>query len=201
MDILLNAHLVSYLMIHQNKHEKLPGTTWKSSNLQIHLQSFFANNNKIFQQSTTKYTQCTRYVRNAAELELMLLELQTNNKIINVICFTEHFIMQGHKCNLQLNNYRLATSYTHIKRRGSCILLREGIEQRYLKNKQISNKYYFACCAIEVITNSLITVCIYQIGNKQYTSLFFKLTKVQILNTNLKKQYFVLISIQIYLRK
>lgn len=116
------------------------------------------------------------FLMNAAELEIALDELQLNGNVVDVICLTEHFIKKGEECHLQLDNYRLATSYARKKKRGgSCILLREGIEHKeLLEINKLAKNIIFECCAIELIAKNLIVICIYRNPEKINVVLFLK---------------------------
>lgn len=98
-------------------------------------------------------------------LNIYIQELLSQQKIIDIICITEHFIMSGQEHLLHIPNYRLAACYArqNSKRGGSCILVKAGHEY---KERPDIMKYSISgiveCCAIELPVHKVIVVCVYR---------------------------------------
>ncbi|CAG9137671.1 unnamed protein product [Plutella xylostella] len=71
--------------------------------------------------------------------------------LIDAICLSEHFMIEGHEGNLNIDGYNLVASYQRKdkKRGGTCILLRQGIEYEVLNiASDLSIPLKFECCAV-----------------------------------------------------
>lgn len=101
-------------------------------------------------------------------LTVCLEELETSQSCVEVLCITEHFIMEGYEKHLDLPNYQLAACYARkkSKRGGACILTRNGLQYKELKTiSRFSLTGVFECCAIELIDYKIVIVCIYRVPN------------------------------------
>lgn len=88
-------------------------------------------------------------------------------KLINVdiLCITEHFIMEGYQNQLYIPNYCLAAIYCRKekKRGGACILVHKELQWKELSRiAKLSTPGVFECCAIDLINYELVIVCIYR---------------------------------------
>ncbi|CAK1598183.1 unnamed protein product [Parnassius mnemosyne] len=90
-----------------------------------------------------------------------LLNIQID---IDVLCITEHFIMSGHEKLIQISNYKLATCYSrNVKRGGACILIKKCHEYTELPDiMKYSITGIIECCAIKLIKQNTIILCIYR---------------------------------------
>lgn len=105
-----------------------------------------------------------------------LEELADSNKIVDVICITEHFMLAGFESNLYLPNYNLASFYSRAnsKRGGTCILLKK--EHKFREIPEI-RKFCLDCilegCAVELTDYKIIIVCIYRVPKPNNLYTFF----------------------------
>lgn len=91
-----------------------------------------------------------------------LLDRQIN---IDILCITVHFIMSGQESLVEIPNYKLSAFYSrdNIKRGGSCILVKKGIEYETLTEiSKYSLSGIMECCAIKLTKFNLIVICIYR---------------------------------------
>lgn len=127
------------------------------------------------------------------DLAVSIQQLKDSNVDIDIICISEHFIMNGFTKYLTLPNYKLAASYnrTNEKRGGTCILLKSGLEFRELTDiAKLSIEGIIECCAVELTKHKIIVVCLYRVpktNNKnELINLFFD--KLDTILINLKKK-------------
>lgn len=102
-------------------------------------------------------------------LDVTLHELENKlNKDIDILCFSETNIRQGSEENVKLNNYKLISSFCRDKSKGgTCILTKKTMDVKPLHfPPNLSAKFYFECCGIEVNTLNLIVITIYRIPNQ-----------------------------------
>lgn len=106
-------------------------------------------------------------------LELLLSNMAPDMKP-DVLCFSETFVKSGEELNINFNNYKLAASYCRSKSRGgSCILVKKGIKFNIITTFNLSNENsIFESCAIEIVNNNIILLCIYRTPYKQNLTLF-----------------------------
>ncbi|KAG6439265.1 hypothetical protein O3G_MSEX000628 [Manduca sexta] len=121
-------------------------------------------------------------------ITVCLEELVEKGLCVDVLCISEHFIMEGYDKYLVIPNYHLAACYTRkeSKRGGTCILVRNGHQYKELKQiTKMSETGIFECCAIELITYKIAIVCIYRVPkNKNFNICMEKLDVIlQVLNT------------------
>lgn len=118
------------------------------------------------------------------DLLLSIRDLEiTNNRTIDVICLTEHFIPSGEECNLHIPGYTLAESYTrkklkskkvNSKRGGCCILLRHNLDFKRLDYiKSCSERYTFECCGVLLPFENIIIICVYRVPELSNIDIFF----------------------------
>lgn len=99
-------------------------------------------------------------------LTVCLQELIERNIKIDVLCLTEHFVMEGYESHINVPNYYLAACYSRkeSKRGGACILVEKGHQCREItKITQMSTTGVLECCAVELIKQKTIIVCVYRV--------------------------------------
>lgn len=99
-------------------------------------------------------------------ISVCLEELESEGTFVDVVCFTEHFIMKGYENYLTIPNYELAAYYSrdNSKRGGACIIVRKGLQFKELKQiNKMSETGVFECCAIEIINYKIAVVCLYRV--------------------------------------
>lgn len=114
------------------------------------------------------------------ELSFSNIRKKTNP---DVLCFTETFVRLGEEGNINLQNYKLATSYSRLQKRGgSCILIKDGLEFEKLSCfDDLSMAHHFECCAINLTTNNIIVVCIYRTPSKKKENIECFLDRIDML--------------------
>lgn len=96
-------------------------------------------------------------------LSLHLNELACNNKLVDVLCITEHNMKEGDDIHLYIPNYTLATLYVRNNRRGgSCILVNIKHKYKILNLKEYCCPSVLEGCAIELIDHRITILCIYR---------------------------------------
>lgn len=106
-------------------------------------------------------------------LTLHIQELHIKENInIDVLCITEHFVTSGQESLIKIPNFKLAACYSRDrqKRGGSCILIRNRYRYRELPNSSISGLFEY--CAIEMVDQGIVVVCIYRPPNISCINLF-----------------------------
>lgn len=101
-------------------------------------------------------------------LTVCLCELLGKGIQVDLLCITEHFMMEGYEVHLNIPNYCLAACFSRKenKRGGACILIKNGHQWRELpKIAKLSITGIFECCAIELIDCKVVIVCIYRVPN------------------------------------
>lgn len=107
-------------------------------------------------------------INKSDDLLICLDELSKKYINIDILCITEHFIMEGYQNLLYLPNYNLAAMFcrNEKKRGGSCILIKNGIQWKELpKVAKLSIPGMFECCGVELTSYKIIIVCVYRIPN------------------------------------
>lgn len=105
-------------------------------------------------------------------LLLTIDDFKNKKMLIDAICLSEHFMIEGHEGNLNIDGYNLVASYQRKdkKRGGTCILLRQGIEYEVLNiASDLSIPLKFECCAVLLKEVNLIIVCVYRIPGSDLT--------------------------------
>lgn len=102
-------------------------------------------------------------------LTICLDDLKINNNFIDIVCITEHNMIQRDSLILNIPNYTLATKYCrHNRAGGSCILVCNQHKYKILSEiNSLSVMNIFECCAIELIEHKIIVVCIYRSPRKK----------------------------------
>lgn len=108
-------------------------------------------------------------------LSICLTDLKENSNEIDVLCITEHFMMQGYEQNLSIPNYTLASCFcrSESKRGGACILIRN--EHKWIDLKKItalSVKGLFECCAVELNQHNIAILCVYRVPKATNLDIF-----------------------------
>lgn len=107
-------------------------------------------------------------INKADDLLVCLDELSNKGSNIDILCITEHFIMEGYEHLLYIPNYNLAAFYCRNdkKRGGACILVKNGLQWKELpKITKLSTPGIFECCAVELTNYKIIIVCVYRVPN------------------------------------
>lgn len=112
-------------------------------------------------------------------LEINLNELSGKNKGVDIICLSETFIQKGHEQMANVSGYFLAASYSRQKtqkRGGVCILIKRGFKCRQVNfNNEYSVDNHFECCAIELISQNMLIICLYRTPTSDLNVFFTKL--------------------------
>lgn len=107
-------------------------------------------------------------INKANVLTVCLDELSEKKIDVDVLCITEHFIMEGFQHQLYVPNYSLAACFCREgrKRGGACILVKNDVQYKEIpKISKLSTSGIFECCAIELTHFKIIVVCIYRVPN------------------------------------
>lgn len=124
-------------------------------------------------------------------LQINLDELTDRNLEIDVICITEHFMIEGDEQSLRIYNYNLAACFSRDKSRrgGACILVKKEHRWRGLPElSKMSLVNVFECCAIELTDYNIAIICFYRVPKRNNLPIFLsKLEKV--LSYISKKKY------------
>lgn len=113
-------------------------------------------------------------------LTVKIEELHNTGNNIDVICITEHFIETGYEHLLHIPNFVPAAFFSRkTKRGGTCILVRAGLQFKEIPDvaKQ-SLSGVFESCAIELIHQKIIIICIYRIPKHNYNIFYDKLENI-----------------------
>lgn len=109
-------------------------------------------------------------------LSVHVQELLLKKIDLDVICITEHFVIAGHENLIDIPNFKMAACYARKtqKRGGSCILIKNIYEYKELKIiSGFSVAGVIECCAVELIKQKTIIICIYRPPNWSNISLFY----------------------------
>jgi hypothetical protein len=101
--------------------------------------------------------------------------LSDDGKCIDVICLTEHFMMEGNEVHLTVPNYNLASYYCReINRGGACILVKNGHPFKDVPEiAKLSIPNVFECCAVTLTNHKLLIVCIYRVPKYSNLNVYF----------------------------
>lgn len=116
-------------------------------------------------------------INKADALSVSLNMLEEKHKNIDLLCISEHFMMEGEQRNLYIPNFCLAAHYCRpdSKRGGTCILVREGHIWKNLPDiAKLSIRGVFECCAIELVNYKLIVICLYRVPKQVQLNTFFQ---------------------------
>jgi hypothetical protein len=112
-------------------------------------------------------------------LNVYIEELREDGYDVDVICLTEHFMLNEDKTNLLICNYKLAYIYSRDSRRGgSCILIRQGYEYKTIEVSKYCVKCIFECCAIELLQPKVIIICIYKPPKSDFDTFLEKMSQM-----------------------
>lgn len=106
-------------------------------------------------------------------LTVHLDELERDDVSVDVICVTEHNMMQGDENQLCIPNFQLASCYSRMSRKGgSCILVRNKHKSKDLDGlRRFNIPNTLECSAIELVNHNIIIMCIYRIPKYHLTDL------------------------------
>lgn len=136
-------------------------------------------------------------IRKADALTVGLEDLINRGIDVDILCITEHFMMAGYENYLSLPNYSLAACFSrpNSKRGGSCIMVKNGHQWKELKEiANLSLINIFECCAIELVANKLLIVCVCRVPNGNLDVFFNKLEKLLNIISKTKKYEHLLIA-------
>ena len=124
-------------------------------------------------------------------LTVCLNELLERDIQVDILCITEHFMMEGYETLLNIPNYCLAAKFCRkeSKRGGACILVKNGHQWKEVPNvSKMSTTGVFECCAIELVNYKSVFVCVYRApNNKNFNECLNKLETL--LQELIKKNY------------
>ena len=97
-------------------------------------------------------------------LDIAIL-LATDYSNINILCFTEHWLLEAQLQVLNIDGFKLVSNFSrsHSASGGSCIFVRnttEAQEVTYLR--KLGKERVFEVSAMELSTNNTILACIYR---------------------------------------
>lgn len=96
-------------------------------------------------------------------LTLHLEELWDKGQNIDLLCITEHNMLNEDQFHLSIPNYELAAFSTRNTRHGgSCILINRMHKYKTIDLSEFYVPNVLECCAIELIIHNLIVICIYR---------------------------------------
>lgn len=127
------------------------------------------------------------------ELSIHIDELSNSGKQLDVICITEHNMIEDDYNILNLSNYKLASACSRKTRHGGvCILVNVKHSFKTLDVTQFVLHNILECCAIELTEHNIIIVCAYRVTQytvSAYTLFFKKLNELltTLCNSNKKK--------------
>lgn len=112
-------------------------------------------------------------------LTVSLTELEeSKNFVIDVICVTEHNLIELDINLLKIQNYTLASIFSRDTRKGgSCILVRNTYNFNELNLANMSIPNAIECCGVQLLDLNIIIICIYRPpkADKFTLDLFFKI--------------------------
>lgn len=108
-------------------------------------------------------------------------ELSTQGVQVDILCITEHNMIQGDEKYLDIPNFKLVASCVRDKRRGgSCILIKKHIQHRLLNDiEKVSRPNYIEISAIELLDHKINILCIYRPPNKTMNHINFFFTTLE----------------------
>lgn len=91
-------------------------------------------------------------------------ELSRNNIDLDVICLTEHNMVDEDVDVVNIPNFELAHTIIRDERQGGCtILIRDDFKVRVLPKVEINNHPEFLeCCAVKLVDLDIIIICVYR---------------------------------------
>lgn len=101
---------------------------------------------------------------NKSDLLNVHLELLSDeHSTIDVLCITEHNMLQSDKDLLNIPNFTLAAYCGRKSRHGGCCIMTRNIHKyKSIDIEKNSATEIFECCAVEIIDHKLIIVCVYR---------------------------------------
>lgn len=97
------------------------------------------------------------------ELSLYLDELDHDNKHVDVLCITEHNMLNEDTHLLKIPNYSLISSYSrHNRNGGACILVHNNQKAKIVDIKEYAMRNIVECSAIELVEHNITVVNIYR---------------------------------------
>lgn len=99
------------------------------------------------------------------EIMVHLEELNNRNKNVDVICITEHNMIDTDWNTLKIYIFKLASCYSRKTRNGgSCILIKNTLQFKEINNLQKYNiPNVLECSGVELMEQINIVICIYRV--------------------------------------
>lgn len=109
-------------------------------------------------------------------IEVCIDEFSENGNELDILCFTETFVKKGSENNIQLKQFKFASSFSRNKKRGGvCIMVNKAIDFKVVKLcDDLSLEKDFESCAIDIPLFNCIVVCIYKIPGNSNVSRFIE---------------------------
>jgi hypothetical protein len=103
-------------------------------------------------------------------LDIAIL-LATDHSNLNILCFTEHWLLEGQLKVLNIDGFRLVSSFSrsHSASGGSCIFVRNSIDTKDVNYLWVLGKEKaIEMSAIELPDNNTIIACIYRAPDSDF---------------------------------
>lgn len=101
-------------------------------------------------------------------LYIKIEELTENNKVIDVLCITEHNMVIEDINQLCIPNYNLAAYSLRDNRSGGSCILVKNTQNYKLVHKSTSHKpNQIEYCSIELIEHNMLICCLYRPPNNK----------------------------------
>ena len=104
--------------------------------------------------------------------------LTAENLNVNILCFTEHWLLEARMKVINIDYFRLVSNFSrsHSASGGSCIFIRNNIETKeveYLKG--LGEEKVFGISAVELSDIDTILACIYRSPDSDFYEFLHKL--------------------------
>ncbi|XP_059047185.1 uncharacterized protein LOC131842626 [Achroia grisella] len=106
-------------------------------------------------------------------LSMSLNELKNEGFSIDVLCITEHNMVEGDINQLYIPNFNIAAVFSRsIRKGGSCIMVKNIHKFKTLyKLQKYSVQNIIECCGIELVSHDITLLCIYRPPRQDSTSM------------------------------
>jgi hypothetical protein len=164
----------------------------------------FKDNEPVNLTNTLDFYNETDCVINYNEYEIRLLHhnvqslnnklLTAENLYVNILCFTEHWLLEAQMKVLNIDYFRLVSNFSrnHSASGASCIFIRNNIETReveYLRG--LGKEKVFEKSAVEPSDIDTISACIYRSPDSDFYKFLYKL-ELLILKVSSKGKHLIL---------
>ncbi|KAJ8733168.1 hypothetical protein PYW08_001466 [Mythimna loreyi] len=122
-------------------------------------------------------------------LSVCINDLATQNNPVDILCITEHNMIDGDEVYLTIPNYKLASYFMRQNRHGgSCILIKNNLKFRILNEiTKLSICNTIECSAIELLEHQIVVLCIYRPPNNSAGSIDSFFTTLNKILNNVSK--------------